>query len=128
MLQSTRTDWPLQNKSFFEGCSICKHSWAGCYAVDGDHAEKPIENAVKHTAAFISLFEERKDSDRDDLPNLEELENVEVLLTDQGMYFYRLYQQSNSVDNSVIWALFLRMLLLNELIPAAVHATWLLAT
>lgn len=98
---------------------MAKSSWAGCYALDGDHAEKPIENAVKHSAAIISLFEERRDGDEGADP---ELENVEVLLTDQGMYFFKIYAQSHALDTSVVWALFLRMLVLNELVPAAVRS------
>ena len=49
------------------------------------------------------------------------MENVEVLLTDQGMYFFKIYAQSHALDTSVVWALFLRMLVLNELVPAAVR-------
>lgn len=32
----------------------------GCYAPDGDHAEKVLENGLKANAAFISVFEETK--------------------------------------------------------------------
>jgi len=32
----------------------------GCYAPDGDHAEKVLENGLKANAAFISIFEESK--------------------------------------------------------------------
>ena len=38
------------------------------------------------------------------------------------MYFFKIYAQSQALDTSVVWALFLRMLVLNELVPAAVRS------
>jgi len=48
------------NTSFLRTLSTCSGGGtSGCYAPDGVHAEKPIENALKCNAIFISIFEEK---------------------------------------------------------------------
>jgi hypothetical protein len=61
-----------------------------------DHAEKPLENALKANVTFISLFEENKESSKG---MSSEIENVEVLFTDQGLYIYKVVLRSSLLQN-----------------------------
>jgi hypothetical protein len=68
----------VENLNFFFNCNL-------------DHAEKPLENALKANVAFISLFDESKESSK---VMGSEIENVEVLFTDQGLYIYKVLHSS----------------------------------
>jgi len=76
----------------FEGSNDHYDSIVGCYAPNGDHAEKPLENGLKVNAKFISVYED--DPDNPGTPGIE-IENVEVLMTDQGLYVYKV---SNTIS------------------------------
>ena len=51
--------------TFLSTASSCGSSIVGCYAPDGDHCEKPIENAFKINAGMVSLFEESKEKGKE---------------------------------------------------------------
>lgn len=63
--------------TFLQISDCCTNSIVGCYAPDGDHAEKPLENAIKANCAFASLSEDK--------PEAQEMENLEVF------FFYYSY-------------------------------------
>jgi ribosomal protein S18 acetylase RimI-like enzyme len=109
--------WCRLNNTFFNKAACCGKSIVGCYAPDGDHAEKPIENALKANVTFISLFDESKENSRQ-LGT--EIENVEVLFTDQGLYIFKLYSNGHPYDTSLVWALFFKALVESNLIPAII--------
>lgn len=44
--------------NFFTVNNCCSNKIVGCYAPDGFHAEKTLENSLKVNASFISIFEE----------------------------------------------------------------------
>jgi len=70
--------------------NCCGKSIVGCYAPDGDHAEKPIENSLKSNLGFISVY------DTDGVqPMSHEIENAEVLFTDQGLFIYKVSSPVN---------------------------------
>jgi hypothetical protein len=63
---------------------------------------------LKCNSTFLSVFEEKKAH----TPNKEEsvaerlgteIENLEALLTDSGMYIFKLYTNGHSYDTSVVW-------------------------
>ena len=98
----------LQN-SFLAGVTVCGDHIIGCYAPNGWHAEKPIENALKCNVTFISVYKEEptskesttkkeksegkgkeKENGREESEKKErkwgpEIENAEVVFTDQGV-------------------------------------------
>lgn len=65
-LQSNRSHekkryWVRMNNKFFSTASCCSSNIVGCYAPNGDHAEKPLEIALKSNVVMISLFEESRE-------------------------------------------------------------------
>lgn len=98
-------------------------SLVGCYAPDGVHSEKPIENAIKCNVSFISIFHEKPSFEHPSskktvymffffgittiylfaLDLVNEIENVEILMTDQGMYVFNIYTNGHILDTSLIW-------------------------
>jgi GNAT superfamily N-acetyltransferase len=80
-------------------------------------AEKVLENALKPNTAFVSLYEE--DPDRKGQPGVE-LENIEVIFTDQGLYLYKLYSNGHPYDTSLVWVQFLKSILAANLVPSVI--------
>jgi hypothetical protein len=97
------------------GC--CSAAIAGCYAPDGDHCEKALENSLKPNAAFISVFECVKDELGDEVPSEKEIENAEVLFTDQGLFVYKIYSNAHQFDTSAVWATMLKKLVELHYVP-----------
>lgn len=52
-----RRYWVRLNNSFLKVAACCGKQVAGCYAPNGDHAEKGLENALKANVCFLSLYE-----------------------------------------------------------------------
>lgn len=80
-------------------------------------AEKVLENALKPNTAFVSLYEE--DLDHKGQPGIE-LENIEVIFTDQGLYLYKLYSNGHPYDTSLVWVQFLKSVLSAGLVPSVI--------
>ena len=101
----------LQN-SFLDGVTVCGDHIIGCYAPNGWHAEKSIENALKCNVTFISVYREEpttkdsttkreknertvekerenggEESEKKERKWGPEIENAEVVFTDQGVSF-----------------------------------------
>eukprot|EP00727_Mastigamoeba_balamuthi_P010806 m51a1_g6348 putative C-tail anchored protein (1629) ;mRNA; r:72962-79031 len=103
------------NHSFFACSSCCGPAIVGCYAPQGDHAEKPVENALSARAAFVSLYERG-----DDGADSDELENAEILLSDSAAIVLRAYSTGHAADTSPAWVAFLRELVCARYVPALV--------
>eukprot|EP01105_Mastigella_eilhardi_P007821 TRINITY_DN194_c5_g1_i1.p1 TRINITY_DN194_c5_g1~~TRINITY_DN194_c5_g1_i1.p1 ORF type:complete len:1733 (+),score=377.66 TRINITY_DN194_c5_g1_i1:121-5199(+) len=105
--------------AFLQTCACCGRAIVGCYAPDGDHAEKPLENALKANCAFASLGLAQGSS-----PSYTayspEMENVELVFTDQGMLVYKLYTNGHSCDTSLAWVAFLRSVMAASLVPGVI--------
>ena len=46
-----------------------------------------------------------------------EIENVEVMMTDQGLLFYKLYSNGHPYDTSLVWIAFMRSLIAAQRVP-----------
>lgn len=172
-----RRYWIRMNNSFWKLAACCGKQISGCYAPNGDHAEKPLENALKSNLCFISLYENRpgkaktsktsaqnnsqsnstansneggkkkkkraknkkkngsegennpqnqeilQDEDDDepeeDSPGLE-IENMEVLFTDQGLYVFKLYTNGHHLDTTLAWLQFFKILSASRLVPSVI--------
>jgi hypothetical protein len=94
--------------------SCCGPQIVGCYAPDGDHCEKPLEIGLKSNQALLSIFDE----------NIEgkptEIENAEVLFTDQGMFVFKIYTNGHPYDTSIVWTMFFKALLEAHLVPCVI--------
>lgn len=49
-----------------------------------------------------------------------EIENIEVLFTDQGLYVFKLYTNGHPYDTSLVWASFFKTLVDSHYIPAII--------
>lgn len=49
-----------------------------------------------------------------------EIENVEVLFTDQGLFVFKLYSNGHPYDTSLVWLSFFKTLLENHFVPAII--------
>ena len=145
-----RRYWVRLNNSYWKVAACCGKQISGCYAPNGDHAEKVLENALKANTCFISLYEsksgsgdsgkkkknkkkkskktakkdekeveEEDEDDDDDTPGLE-LENIEVLYTDQGLYVFKLYTNGHNLDTTLAWLQFFKVLASSRLVPAII--------
>lgn len=144
-----RRYWVRLNNTFWNVAACCGKQIAGCYAPNGDHAEKALENAIKSNVAFMSLYESKSDGgaskkrknkakkqtkpadnaakedqseeeeEEEDGPGLE-LENIEVIYTDQGVYCFKLYTNGHNLDTTLAWLQFFKLLATSRLVPAVV--------
>eukprot|EP01125_Pyxidicula_operculata_P010404 TRINITY_DN3421_c1_g2_i2.p1 TRINITY_DN3421_c1_g2~~TRINITY_DN3421_c1_g2_i2.p1 ORF type:complete len:1774 (+),score=439.41 TRINITY_DN3421_c1_g2_i2:2-5323(+) len=112
--------WIRLNSKFFKTVSTCGSNISGCYAPNGDHAEKIVENSLKSNVAIISLYEEDRDHTGKDKQKGDEIENLEVIFTDQGMYVYKLYTNSHPYDTTLGWILFFKSLIEYNFVPAII--------
>ena len=119
------------HNTFFHSLTVCtaEGGLAECYAPTGIHSEKPLENGLKVNAKFISIYEFHKKNQKQPLNYLtikdvigKQLENVEVIYTDQGLFFYEIYSRGHSFDTSEIWATFMKCLLESKYVPAIILA------
>lgn len=102
----------------FLGCArCCGNNISGCYAPDGLHAERPIEDGLKAQWGIISLYE---GGGAAAVNTRVEIENVEVLLTDQGCYVFKSYTNGHSYDTSMVWIVFFHTLLHSGILPAII--------
>ena len=116
------------HNSFFHSLSLCSEEGllSECYAPTGIHAEKPLENGLKANAKFVSVYEhtEKYSKGKNDVVVGDvvgkQLENAEIIYTDQGMYFYRIYPGGHSYNTSEIWAAFIKSLLDSDYVPAVI--------
>jgi len=81
---------------------------------NGAHCEKPLEIGLRHDSAIISISVLPKKNQRakqteaggsDNTPlasAMTELENVEALFTDQGLYVYKSYASPSNFDTSMV--------------------------
>lgn len=74
--------------------SCCDTHIIGCYAPGQIHCEKPVEIGLRANGGFLSIY-----SQQDGV----ELENSEVVFTDQGLYLYKAYSNGHVYDTSMIW-------------------------
>ena len=79
--QSKRFLVTLQRK-FFDCVLCCGDGISGCYAPNGVHAEKPLEIGLRVDAAIVSVVDEDHNT---------EIENAEIVFTDQGAFIYKSY-------------------------------------
>ncbi|KAH3732495.1 hypothetical protein Pelo_16673 [Pelomyxa schiedti] len=100
--------------TFLQTAACCNSNIVGCYAPDGDHAEKPLENSIKANVAFASLEEKKGDIWQP------EMENLEIVFTDQGLYIYKLYTNGHPYDTSLAWVSFFRELMAASLVPGVI--------
>lgn len=150
-----RRYWVRLNNSFWKVAACCGKQISGCYAPNGDHAEKGLENSLKANVCFLSLYEnvsgkgkkeaapakkkrknkkkkkqaeekeaEIKEEDDDDEPEEDtpgtEIENIEVLFTDQGLYVFKLYTNGHHQETTLAWLQFFKMLATSRLVPAVI--------
>lgn len=146
-----RRYWVRLNNSYWKVAACCGKQISGCYAPNGDHAEKVLENSLKNNVCFMSLYESKKgsresskknkkkkaggkkkakkdeedaesddsDLDEEDGPGLE-LENIEVIYTDQGLYVFKLYTNGHNLDTTLAWLQFFKVLASSRLVPAII--------
>jgi hypothetical protein len=114
-----RSYWVRFNNTFFRTASTSSNQIVGCYAPDGDHCEKPLEIGMKANAAMISIFEESKEKGKEGTIGAE-IENVEVLFTDQGMLVYQLYTNGHPFDTSLLWISTFQALLQDNFVPTII--------
>lgn len=98
------------NNSFLYALSVCDKNIKGCYEPSCAHAEKPIECGLKLNNRLWSVFD---DTD-------EEIESVESVWTEEGIYFFRAYSNGHSWDTSQCWAALFKRLLLGGLVPRVI--------
>lgn len=104
------------HRSLFDCARCCGSQIAGCFAPDGTHAEKPIEDGLKAQWGIISLYEEgEKEEDAGT-----EIENAEVLFADQGGYVFKSYTNGHAYDTSMVWVVFFHALLQSGALPALI--------
>lgn len=145
-----RRYWVRLNNTFWNVAACCGKQISGCYAPNGDHAEKILENALKTNVAILSLYESKADSgsgkkkkkaknkkhkdksdaadapveDEDDEEEEEgpglEIENIEVVYTDQGMFIFKLYTNGHNLDTTLAWLQFFKLLASSRLVPALI--------
>jgi hypothetical protein len=146
-----RRYWVRLNNSFWKVAACCGKQISGCYAPNGDHAEKVLENSMKANVGFMSLYEakpsrktsseasgkkskkkkgkkganasektnQQNDDADEDGPGLE-IENIEVLYTDQGIYTFKLYTNGHNLDTTLAWLQFFKILATSRLVPAVI--------
>ena len=152
-----RRYWVRLNNSFWKIAACCGKQISGCYAPNGDHAEKGLENALKANVCFLSLYENvpgkgkkesapakkkkkrnkkkkkvevqekasmepnemEDDEPEEDTPGLE-IENMEVIFTDQGLYVFKLYSNGHHLDTTLAWLQFFKILASSRLVPAII--------
>jgi hypothetical protein len=114
------------HSSFFRSIALCSNTGplAECYAPTGPHAEKPMENALKISSKFVSIYEQRTPSQAGTVAIGEmlgeEVENAEIIYTDQGVFFYRAYSRGHAYNTSEIWAAFIKSLLSSGYAPSVI--------
>ena len=83
-----------------------------------------IENGLKANTGFISIYESKNaGSKTGDAPPSSlgmEVENVEVLMTDQGLYIYKAYGCGHKYTLWPVWMLFFRALLVSGYVPGII--------
>jgi hypothetical protein len=98
------------NTSFLDCMSCCGSNIIGCYAPNGEHCERPLEIGMRHDSAIISIY---------DASNVE-LENVEVLFCEEGMYVFKSYSNGHPFDTSQVWVSMFSKMLADPLVPAVI--------
>jgi hypothetical protein len=96
---------------FFNTVQCFSESIEGCYSPVGSHTEKPLEIALRVNSQVWSV----RDAD-----NKTELENCEVLLTDQGALVYKAYTNGHKFDTSLVWSQVFVKVLQSGLFPALI--------
>jgi hypothetical protein len=152
-----RRYWVRLNNTYWRVAACCGKQIAGCYAPNGDHAEKLLENSMKANVGIFSLYEsnlsstggkkkkkqdaqkskkkkkkrggkrqnkqqeppEDEEEDLDEGPGLE-IENIEVLFTDQGLYTFKLYTNGHNLDTTLAWLQFFKVLASSRMVPAII--------
>lgn len=104
------------HRSLFHCARSCGSNITGCYAPDGVHAERPIEDGLKAQWGIISLYEGRNKGST----TKTEIENVEIFFSDQGGYIFKSYTNGHSYDTSMVWIVFFHALLSRGLLPAII--------
>ena len=72
----------------------------GCYSPSQCHCEKPIDIGLRVNGGFLSIY----------LGNIE-IENSEVILTQQGVFLFQAYTNGHIYDTSKVWLNFCKTLL-----------------
>ncbi|RUS35281.1 hypothetical protein BC938DRAFT_473208 [Jimgerdemannia flammicorona] len=90
--------------SFFACLSSCPDSIAGCYSPKGSHCERPLEIGFRCDSLLIRILDESDGVAK-------EIENVETLMTDEGLYVFKAYTNGHIFDTSKIWLTVFRNLL-----------------
>ena len=80
------------NTNFFDCAKCCGSQIVGCYSPSGVHCERPLEIGIRQDSAFASIYDETDT----------EIENCELLFTDQGVYLFRAYTNSHPYDTSQV--------------------------
>lgn len=106
---SKRTYRVRLNNTFLHAVASCDRTIKGCYEPAGAHAEKPIECGLKVYNRLWSLL----DGD-------EEIESLETVFTDEGMYVFRAYATTHTVDTSSCWAALFKRLLVGGYVPRVI--------
>jgi len=96
---------------FFDTVQCFAESIEGCYSPVGSHVEKPLEIALRVNSHVWSIR---------DGENKTELENCEVLLTDQGSLVYKAYTNGHKLDTSLVWCQIFVKLWQARLLPAII--------
>lgn len=112
--------WTKVNKKFLAALATTDTSIAGCYAPNGDHAEKIVEDGLKANTAILSLYEEKRSKDKESPEIGNEIENIEVIFTDQGMFCYKIYTNGHQKDTSLVWLQLFKELLAQQVVPAII--------
>ena len=82
--------------------SCCDSHIVGCYAPGQVHCEKPVEIGLRFGGGFLSIYSQ---------PEGVELENSEIIFTDQGLYVYKAYSNGHVYDTSKVWLSLFKTLL-----------------
>lgn len=100
------------NMLFFDCAKCCGPQIVGCYAPNGEHCERPLEIGVRCDSGIISIYDETGI----------EIENAEILLTQEGVYLFKAYSNGHPYDTSQVWTSFFGAMLAepSPLVPAII--------
>jgi len=107
------------NNSFLKTASVSGRDSVGDYSPNGDHCEKPLEMALKSNVAILSLFEMSDDAEKQEMIGTE-IENMAVLLTDQGLLMFNLYSHRQPYDTSLAWCCLFKSLVQSIYVPRVI--------